>query len=252
MPVHLLVIAVEHLGVLHCAADVGLSFNLQFQEGVGVEVINAHIAVFQAELHLVAVGAFHRIVAHQFRRVPFLFVIDQRAVNVRIFLQTLQIVSGEEFGVAPSLKGIHLPTRLAVVGLDLREALDDRLFADFVRALIFLQEAGAEPSGHEFSGGADGIHRLEFLHAPVRLDVFGDHFVHRLGRAAFRKKASQRQQCEDGQKGSRRVLPMEVSRRLTTVHGCPRRFIGIIRTDSLIRDGRRRFAFLQTNFKGLC
>src|SRR5882762_4522891 len=73
--IHLLVVAEECLGVLHCSADVTLVFDFEFQERIAIQEVVTDIAIFQGELHFVTIRALNRTVASEFGLVPFLLII---------------------------------------------------------------------------------------------------------------------------------------------------------------------------------
>src|SRR5690242_5873565 len=175
--VHLLVISVIHRGFLERAANGGLDFDLQLEIGIGVQVVVANVAVLHAELDLVAVGAFHRVMADQFGGVAFFLVVHQRAVYVAVDDEALHVIRRHQVRIFPAVEGRNLPANLAVVRLNLRHTLDDELFSHFARTLGLLTKLREQRTVTELDGGAQGLHGLEFFQAAFRLDIFGDDFV---------------------------------------------------------------------------
>ncbi len=125
--------------------------------------------------------------AHQFGFVPFLFVVHHRAVDVGIDLQAFQIILRHEFRIFTPAERRNLPASFAVIGLDLRQALNKNSSRTLSGALVFLHEARAERALIEFPDMVRMVFNgLQLLHAAVRLNIFGDHFIHGLRNNAAR------------------------------------------------------------------
>src|SRR5882724_2013197 len=146
--IHLLVVAEECLGVLHCSADVTLVFDFEFQERIAIQEVVTDIAIFQGELHLVTICALNRIMSGEFGLVPLLQIVHQRTIDVRIYQQSLSVVLRHSFRVLAAGEGRNLPSNFAVVSLYLCHALDNRLFAYSIRPFVFLHIGRAKrPDG---------------------------------------------------------------------------------------------------------
>src|SRR6266403_874552 len=115
--IHLLVVAEECLGVLHCSADVTFVFDFEFQERIAIQEVVTDIAIFQGELHLVTICALNRIMSGEFGLVPLLQIVHQRTIDVRIYQQSLSVVLLHSFRVLAAGEGRNLPSNFAVVSL---------------------------------------------------------------------------------------------------------------------------------------
>src|SRR5437899_2428062 len=74
----------------------------------------------------------------------------------------------------------NLPSRLAVVRLHLRQALDDEFLPHFIRPFVFLPKIGAKRSLAEFRRSAQAAHGFQLVRSSFRLNVFGDYFINSL------------------------------------------------------------------------
>src|SRR5579859_4972178 len=212
--VHLLVITVVELKFLQRATNHGLDFNFKFQVRISVKIVVTNVAIFHAELDLEAVGAFDGIVSDQLGLVTFGFVVHQRPVEIGVHHQAFEVILREKFGIFAAAEWRNLPTGLSVVGLNLRQALNDEFLAYFVLALIFLAKIGLEGALRVFGNGAQGVHGLQFFRPTVSLHILGDDIVNRLrgcgGLKGARNGKQQQKGWKRGKPGKRTRLQMRV------------------------------------------
>src|SRR5712671_234630 len=146
--IHLLVVTEIGLGILHSSADVTLVFDFVFQERIAIQEVVTDIAIFQGELHFVTVRALNRIMPGKLGLVPFLQIVHQRAIDIRIDQQSFSVVLRHPLWILTAGEGRNLPSDFPIVCLHLCHTLNNCLFAHSVGALVFLHIGGAK--------GADG------------------------------------------------------------------------------------------------
>src|ERR1700704_2200292 len=117
--VHLLVVTEIGLGILHSSADVTLVFDFEFQERIAIQEVVTDIAIFQGELHFVTIRALNRIMSGKLGLVPFLLIVHQRAIDIRIDQQSFSVVLRHPLWVLAAGEGRNLPSNFPIVCLHL-------------------------------------------------------------------------------------------------------------------------------------
>ncbi|MBK8069875.1 MAG: hypothetical protein IPK27_20345 [Rhodanobacteraceae bacterium] len=168
-----------HLGLDPTA--LALVHHQDLEEVVRIQITVLHVAVLQADLQLVRLGAVDILGAEVLHLVPLGLPVDQRAVEICLHLQALGILGAHAFRIAAALEGIDRPGLLAIVGGDLGQALDARFHAQLGIALIEADdtEVDAEVAAGEVHapGGLDRLDRADGFEATACFDVLRDEFV---------------------------------------------------------------------------
>ena len=86
----------------------------------------------------------------------------------------------------------NLPPGLAIVGLHLRQTLNDKFFSNFVRAFDLLTKLSPKGSLAELRRDAHSANRFQLVGSAFRLNILGDDFVNGLGASGKRKKSDGR------------------------------------------------------------
>ena len=128
---------------------------------------------------------------------PLFFVIHQRPIDIGVHDQAFQIVLREQLRILAPAERRNLPPGLAIVGLHLRQALNDKFFPNFVRALDLLTKLGAKGSLAELRCDAHGAHRFQFVGSAFRLDILGDNLINGLRAGGERKESDRRGHYEE-------------------------------------------------------
>src|SRR5205085_11184794 len=92
--VHFLVIADDALGLHFLSLHLALPLALDDEVALGVDVVDRLVAVLGGDFQLVRRRAFHIDLAQVLDGVALALVVDQRAVEVRFFLDVLEHVVG--------------------------------------------------------------------------------------------------------------------------------------------------------------
>src|SRR5207302_6992478 len=121
-----------------------------------------------------------------------LFVIHQWPINIGIHDQAFQIVLREQLRILAPAERRNLPPGLAIVGLHLRQPLNDEFFSNFVRALDLLTKLGAKGSLAELRRDAHSANRFQLVGSAFRLDILGDDLINGLRAGGKRKKSNGR------------------------------------------------------------
>src|SRR6267378_7809927 len=109
-----------------------------------------------------------------------LFVLHKRPIDIRVHDQAFQVVLREQLRIFAPAERRNLPSRLAIVGLHLGEALDDQFFSNLVGALVFLAKFRAKGTLAELCAGADAAHGLQLVESAMRLNILGDDLINSL------------------------------------------------------------------------
>src|SRR5712675_3729380 len=128
-PIHLLVVAEIGLGILHSSADVTLVFDFEFQERIAIQEVVTDIAIFQGELYFVTIRALNRIMPGKLGLVPFLQIVHQRAIDIRIDQQSFSVVLRHPLRILAAGEWRNLPSHFPIVCLHLCHTLNNFLFA---------------------------------------------------------------------------------------------------------------------------
>src|ERR1700722_5403005 len=99
-----------HHAIALRAADKLLDLPANLDEGIGIEIVVNNVTIFQRDLQSQSVVAIDDVVPKIFDVVAFLFVIDQRTVEVGVEQQVAQIVFAHQLRSFLSSEGLNVPT----------------------------------------------------------------------------------------------------------------------------------------------
>src|SRR6266853_3816578 len=202
--VDLLVVA-QNDGVVHFgAANHARDIDLNRDASVGIEVIDVGVGVSDRDLEFVDVGAVHLIHADELDFVALPLIVDERAVEVGVLEDRVQLFLAHCLGILLALPGLDLPAGPAVVGLDSGHALERELLTHRVGALVLLDDGRLESAAtRELPAAAQGGHGRHAGQAARGLQVLGDKTVDGLGG----ERRGERRRREDHENSAHDCLP---------------------------------------------
>src|SRR5947209_1397933 len=184
-----------HLGhaLAHRTADEDLAFALDFEIGIGIEVVIEDVAILERDLQLIGVIAIHLVHAHVLHGIALALVIDKRAIEVSLFLQALEFILAYQFRVFFSLEWRNAPAGGAIIGAYGRHALDGEAGTREIGALSLISGRSLEAHLLDRERLPYRGNGFEFLQAATRGDVLLNDLVRRLGGSADGKA---KQDCQ--------------------------------------------------------
>src|SRR6266576_1026984 len=122
--------------------SLGLNFNRNVV--VGIHVVVTNVPVSEGQFEFESICAFDRFHARKLHLVSLLLVVDQWAVEIRVLEDLLRLFFAQRLRILLALKRCDLPSGLAVVSVDSRQALQRKFLAHHICALVLFNNGSLE------------------------------------------------------------------------------------------------------------